>query len=167
MARAFIGVGSNIDRQTNIRNALQELHKAFSNVETSTVYESAAVGFEGENFFNLVVSLETELSPAGLQDALHQIEANYGRSRGGVRYVSRTLDLDLLLYDNKVNDEAGLQLPREDVSRFAFVLRPLSELAGDECHPVTGKSYLEMWAEFADKDQKLWPVDIDSLEITE
>lgn len=161
MAKVFIGVGSNIDREENIRNALAELRKTFSSVHASIVYESSAVGFEGENFYNLVVSLETELAPRDLQDALHEIESNYGRSRGAVRYVSRTIDLDLLLYDDLVCDEEDLQLPREDVSRFAFVLRPLSEMAGSQCHPVTGKSYSEMWQAFDDNDQKLWPVEID------
>ena len=106
MAKAFIGVGSNIDREENIRAALKALCKSFSAVVASKVYESSSVGFEGDNFFNLVVGIETELSPRELQDRLHEIEADYGRSRGGPRYVSRTLDLDLLLYDD-------IELPRK------------------------------------------------------
>lgn len=161
MARAFVGVGSNIDREKNVRSALQALHRAFSNVAASAVYESSAVGFEGENFFNLVVALETELSPRALQDRLHKIESGFGRERGGPRYVSRTLDLDLLLYDDLVCNEQDLQLPREDVSRFAFVLRPLAELAGELRHPVSGEAFAEMWKKFDDDEQHLWQVEVD------
>ena len=164
MAKAFIGVGSNIDREENIRSAVKALCKYFEAVVASKVYESSSVGFEGENFFNLVVGIETELSPRQLQDTLHEIEADYGRTRGGPRYVSRTLDLDLLLYDDMIVDEEDLQIPREDVSRFAFVLRPLSELAGDDCHPVSGISYAKMWQNFSDTEQKLWPVNFNLLD---
>lgn len=161
MARAFVGVGSNIDREVNIRNAMKALYKTFSDVVPSAVYESSAVGFAGENFFNLVVGLTTELSPRALQDRLHEIEAGFGRVRGGPRYVSRTLDLDLLLYDDMVCDLEDLQLPREDVSRFAFVLRPLAELAGELSHPVSGETYAEMWRKFSDEAQHLWQVELD------
>ena len=130
LAQVFIGVGSNIDREENIRAGLRELRTQFSNVNISTIYETIAVGFEGDNFFNLVVGLETDLTPKELQDKLHEIESQFGRKRGGPRYVSRTLDLDLLLYDDVVCEEEGIQIPREDVIKFAFVLRPLSEIAG-------------------------------------
>ncbi len=158
MATVFVGVGSNIDREDNIRAGIQALRERFSNVLTSVVYESRAVGFEGDNFYNMVVSLETELAPRELQDAFHEIENSFGRKRGGPRYISRTLDLDLLLYDDLVCDEDGLQLPREDVTMFAFVLRPLSELAGELRHPVLAQTYIDLWKDFEQKDQTLWPV---------
>ena len=161
MATAFIGIGSNIERESNIRSGLKSLHANFSHVRISTVYESSAVGFSGDNFFNLVALVETELDAHALQDKLHEIEAQFGRVRGAQRYVSRTLDLDLLLYDDLVIDEKGLQLPREDVTEFAFVLRPLSEMAGELLHPVLKTSYADLWKEFDQSDQVLWPVDFD------
>lgn len=161
MARVFIGVGSNIDRQNNIRAGILALHQQFANVVTSTIYESSAVGFAGDNFYNLVVSMETELAAAELQTKLHEIENQFGRKRGGSRYVSRTLDLDLLLYDDLIFDEDGLQIPREDVTKFAFVLRPLSELAGELRHPVLAESYSDLWLAFEQPDQQLWPVKLD------
>ncbi|MFT5132773.1 MAG: 2-amino-4-hydroxy-6-hydroxymethyldihydropteridine diphosphokinase [Gammaproteobacteria bacterium] len=161
MPQVFIGVGSNIDRHNNIRAGIRALQDQFSNVITSTIYESSAVGFEGDNFFNLIVSLETELTPGELQDKLHEIETQFGRKRGGPRYVSRTLDLDLLLYDDLVCDEDGMQIPREDVNRFAFVLRPLAEIAGDLRHPVSAERYADLWSAFEQGDQELWPVDLD------
>jgi 2-amino-4-hydroxy-6-hydroxymethyldihydropteridine diphosphokinase len=161
MALVFIGVGSNINRQENIRLGIRALHEHFDNVLTSRVYETRAVGFEGDNFYNMVASFETGLTPRQLQDKLHDIENHFGRLRGGPRYVSRTLDLDLLLYDELVSNEDGLQLPREDVSKFAFVLLPLSEMAGELKHPVSGLRYTDLWAEFEQSDQDLWPVDLE------
>jgi len=161
LAQVFIGVGSNIDREENIRAGLRELRTQFSNVNISTIYETIAVGFEGDNFFNLVVGLETDLTPKELQDKLHEIESQFGRKRGGPRYVSRTLDLDLLLYDDVVCEEEGIQIPREDVIKFAFVLRPLSEIAGYLRHPVLGECYTDLWKAFKEHDQELWPVELE------
>lgn len=161
MAQVFIGVGSNIDRENNIRAGIHALQQQFINVVTSTIFESSAVGFAGDNFYNMVVSMDTELAPAELQQTLHEIENRFGRKRGGPRYVSRTLDLDLLLYDDLVCDEDGLQIPREDVTKFAFVLRPLAELAGELRHPVLAESYANLWSAFAQSDQELWPVKLD------
>lgn len=161
MAQVFIGVGSNIDRDENIRSGIRVLREQFSKVITSTLYETRAVGFEGDNFYNMVVSLETELEPRELQDKLHDIENQFGRTRGGPRYVSRTLDLDLLLYDELVCDEEGLQIPREDVTKFAFVLLPLSEMAGELKHPGSTKHYKDIWKDFDQTGQELWAVELD------
>ena len=161
LAQVFIGVGSNIDREENIRAGLRELRIQFSNVNISTIYETIAVGFKGDNFFNLVVGLETDLTPKELQEKLHEIESQFGRKRGGPRYVSRTLDLDLLLYDDVVCEEEGIQIPREDVTKFAFVLRPLSEIAGYLIHPVLGECYADLWKAFKENDQELWPVELE------
>ena len=161
MAKVFIGVGSNIDCEANIRAGIKAMKEHFSNLSVSTVYESSSVGFSGDNFLNLIVAMETDLGAVELQDKLHEIEADFGRVRGGQRYVSRTLDLDLLLYDDLIVDEKDLQLPREDVTKFAFVLKPLAEIAGSLRHPVSGISYSELWKNFEQSDQKLWPVEID------
>ncbi len=161
MAQVFIGVGSNIDREDSIRSGIRSLRQHFSNVIISTLYESNAVGFEGDNFFNMIVGMETELPPRELQEKLHDIENQYGRKRDGPRYVSRTLDLDLLLYDDLICDEDDLQIPREDVTKFAFVLLPLSELAGELKHPVMKVSYADLWAAFEQSDQSLWPVELE------
>ncbi|MBT7950885.1 MAG: 2-amino-4-hydroxy-6-hydroxymethyldihydropteridine diphosphokinase [Gammaproteobacteria bacterium] len=161
MAQVFIGVGSNIDRDENIRSGIRVLREQFNNVSISTLYETSAVGFEGDNFYNMVVSLETDLQPRELQEKLHDIENQFGRTRGGPRYVSRTLDLDLLLYDDLVCEEEGLQIPREDVTKFAFVLLPLSEMAGELRHPVSEKCYMDIWSDFDQTGQELWVVELE------
>ena len=161
MAQVFIGIGSNIERDKNIRSGIKIMRERFGNLLTSPVYESKAFGFEGENFYNLVVGLETELNPGELTESLHNIEFMFGRKRDEPRFALRTLDLDLLLYDDLVCDEEHVQLPRKDVTRYAFVLKPLAEIAGDLTHPVTGQQYSDLWHNFAKHEQELWPVDFD------
>lgn len=158
MARVYVSVGSNIDRVRNIGLALQRLGDDYGPLQQSSVYESAAVGFDSAPFYNLVVGFETAESPAQVQAALRAIENASGRERTG-KLTARTLDLDLLLYDDLVMRTGGLQLPRADIEQYAFVLYPLAELAPQGRHPVSGKTYAGMWAAFDDAHQVLTRVD--------
>lgn len=160
MARVFIGIGSNIRPEKNIVAAVSALQKTFGRLDISGVYESKAVGFAGANFYNLVVGFDTGLAPGELTRALNDIEDALGRERGITRYSSRTLDLDLLLYEDLVIDGDGLKLPRGDIVKFAFVLCPLAEIAGDLPHPVSGQSFREIWRAFDKTGQELWPVEL-------
>ena len=158
MARVYVSIGSNIDREQNIDAALRELSAAYQELEQSSVYESDAVGFDSAPFYNLVVGFRTDESPRAIQDSLHAIENRHGRLRTAA-LSARTLDLDLLLYDDLVMSEGKLVLPRNDIDRYAFVLAPLAEIAGSARHPVTGVSYADMWAAFDDSRQVLTRVD--------
>jgi 2-amino-4-hydroxy-6-hydroxymethyldihydropteridine diphosphokinase len=158
MPQVYVSVGSNIDRQRNIAIALQALTELYGELQQSPVYESAAVGFDSAPFYNLVLGFSTQDSPQSIQDQLHAIENRCGRQRTAT-LSARTLDLDLLLYDDLVMKQGKLVLPREDISRYAFVLRPLAEIAGSARHPVTGVSYADMWAGFDDESQPLEAVD--------
>jgi len=158
MAYVFVSLGSNIDREQHIGAALARLAATYGPVKQSSIYESAAIGFHSAPFYNLVVGFETDQDPRELQDELHRIECENGRTRTN-SLAARTLDLDLLLYDDRVIAEDGLTLPRPDISRYAFVLGPLAEIAGSRRHPVTGKSFAAMWAEFDAADQVLTRVD--------
>jgi 2-amino-4-hydroxy-6-hydroxymethyldihydropteridine diphosphokinase len=158
MARVYVSIGSNIDRERNIDAALRELSAAYEELVLSSVYESDAVGFDSAPFYNLVVGFTADETPHAIQDRLHAIENNYGRLRTA-ELSARTLDLDLLLYDDLVTSEGKLVLPRDDIDRYAFVLAPLAEIAGSTCHPVTGVSYADMWAAFDDSRQVLQRVD--------
>jgi len=160
MARIYIGVGSNIDRENNLRSGIRRLREAFGRLDLSTVYESEAVGFEGDNFYNIVVGADTELTPQQVYDVLHEIEAEYGRTRNQPRYSSRTLDLDLLLYDDQVIKTPLFELPRYDVGEYPFVLAPLAELDGERRHPVADRTFAELWEEYDKSDLRMWPVDI-------
>lgn len=157
-ARVYISVGSNVQRETNIAHALVALRRLLSNVMESPGYESESVGFKGENFFNLVVAGDTGLSISNLTRELAQIESQQGRVRGGARFGPRTLDLDLLLYGDEILNADGIKLPRAEITEYAFVLRPLADLSPDERHPVLGKTYAELWRDFARSGQRLWPV---------
>ena len=158
MATIFISIGSNINAHENIRLALDDLAENFSGIVNSTYYESEAVGFEGDNFINLVTQAETELDIPTVNAKLHAIEDQHSRDRSGPRFSSRTLDLDLLLYDDEIYENGKLQLPREEILTNAFVLWPLAELAPDKVHPVEHKTYAELWAQFDKRKQSLWPI---------
>lgn len=158
MAQVYISIGSNIDRARHIADALHALGERFGELQQSSVYESDAVGFDSAAFYNLVVGLVTDDAPEAVQAALHRIEDDCGRQRTG-ELSARTLDLDLLLYDDLVMEAGKLVLPREDITRYAFVLGPLAEIAGDATHPVSGMTYNELWAAFDKQGQPLTRID--------
>lgn len=158
MTKVYLSLGSNINRYTHITAALEELTKEFGDLLISSVYESESVGFDGDPFLNLVVEMETELPIGELNPLLRHIETENGRVRGGPKFSSRTLDIDILTYGDFVGEESGVQLPRDEILKNAFVLRPLAEIAGDQCHPEMGVSYTELWAAYDKAKQKLWPV---------
>jgi len=158
MARVFISIGSNIDRAKHISAGIHALKSLYHPIVCSTIYESESVGFAGDNFYNLVVAFDTTSSIAEVSANLRKIEDENGRKRDGPRFSSRTLDLDLLLYDNVKLNSDTLTLPRPEIYENAFVLLPLSEVAGSRRDPLTNKTYTQLWAQFDQKKQKLWPV---------
>jgi len=162
VTRVFVSVGSNIERERNVRSAVAALSAAFGELDVSRVYESAAVGFDGAPFYNLVVAFDTELAPAQVLAQLHRIEDAHGRERRGKRFSDRTLDLDLLLYGTLVSD-GEVELPRAEIRENSFVLGPLAELAGDLADPRTGERYRDLWAAFDRNRQPLAPVDLPGL----
>jgi len=159
MAWVYISLGSNIDREALTRAGVAALRQRFGELRLSRVYESEAVGFEGENFYNMVIALQTDEDVHQVAQALRQIEDDHGRDRSGPRFSSRTLDLDLLLYDELQLDEENLQIPRHEILQRAFVLWPLAEIAPDLRHPQAGKSYAELWRAFDKEKEKLEPID--------
>ena len=152
MPQGFISIGSNINRDSNIASSLTALRNAFGDLTCSSVYESAAVGFEGEAFYNMVVSFDSALSAQDVADLLRKIEAEHGRTRECRKFSSRTLDLDLILYGNQIINEDRLQIPRNEIERYAFVLEPLAEISPNLKHPVTGESYADLWRNFNKTD---------------
>lgn len=156
-ALVYVGVGSNIDRERHITAALDTLSGEFGGIAVSSVYESEAVGFKGTNFLNMVVQVRTSLAVGALSALLKQIEADNGRRPGAPKFAARTLDLDLLIYDDLIGTIAGVQLPRAEILYNAFVLLPLAEVAPDQKHPETGQSYRQLWQDCR-SEQKLWPI---------
>lgn len=158
MARIYIGVGSNIDREVHLRAGWQSLQTVFGPLTCSTVYESDAVGFAGSAFYNLVIGAETGMSVAEVCSALREIEFRHGRPQQARKFSSRTLDLDLLCYDQLVLT-TPVVLPRAEILLNAFVLRPLSELCPDYCHPVVGETLAALWQRYDASQQPLRAVD--------
>lgn len=159
MANVFLSLGSNIDAEKNITAALDALHADFGELIISSVFESEAVGFSGDNFYNLVVAIDTELSVGELSQHLKAIEDANGRARSGPKFSGRTLDIDILTYGDLVGVVDGVELPRAEILTNAFVLWPLSEVALPEAsHPSVGLSYTQLWHDYDKFSQKLWPI---------
>ena len=158
MATVLLSLGSNIDKEHNILAGIAALEQHFGSVICSTIYESEAVGFDGDNFYNLVVQLGTDEPVEVVVSILKQIEDEHGRTRSGPRFSARTLDIDILLYDELIRDDELVSIPRDEILKNAFVLRPLAELVGESLHPQTGESYRELWQRFDHSSQSLWPV---------
>lgn len=161
MARVYLSLGSNIDAENNLRAGVRDLRNKYGTLQISTVYESTAVGFEGDNFLNFVVGLDSNDDVQTTQTNMSAIEEAHGRIRGAEKFSSRTLDIDILLYDDLIINEAGLNLPRDEIEKYAFVLQPLAELAPGLTHPVSGKTYIELWEAFDKSKAKQWAVELD------
>lgn len=163
MPRIYLGLGSNIDREHHIRTALAVLAQCYGNLIISPVYESESVGFQGDHFLNLVVGIDADASVAQIAAHMRAIEDANGRVRGGPKWSGRSLDIDILTYGDAVGVIDGIELPRDEVTRHAFVLLPLSDIAGAEICPGTASSFAELWQRFdveQKRVQKLWRVSL-------
>jgi 2-amino-4-hydroxy-6-hydroxymethyldihydropteridine diphosphokinase len=149
MARVYLSLGSNLAPRRHLRAALAALRQRFGELTVSPAYRSQAVGFAGPDFVNLAVGLDTELDPAALNQWLHALEDAHGRRRDVPRFADRTLDIDIVFYDDLVLEGAGhLQIPRQEL-RHAFVLKPIADIAPALRHPLDGDRMDARWAVFA------------------
>jgi len=161
MPRVWVSIGSNVDRERHVRGSVEELRARFGELVVSPVYESRAVGSgEAPPFYNLVVGFDTRESVDTLAACFREIEHAHGRRRSSDKFAPRTLDVDLLIYGGLVLRMDGLEIPRGEITRYAFVLRPLADVAGQERHPVLGRTYAELWEAFDAGEQPLWPVEL-------
>jgi len=145
MSTAWLGLGSNVNAENNIRAGISALEETFSEVSLSPAYASTAVGFEGDDFINLVARVETDLQPAELREYLRDLEDRYGRQRDVPKFSDRSLDIDILLYGDLVLLSPILEIPRAEILKFAHVLKPLADLDPDILHPSELRSLAEIW----------------------
>ena len=152
MSRAYLSLGSNLEPMVNLRSAIDALRGRFDTLLLSPVYRTRAVGFEGNDFFNAAAVVETDLEPLALNDWLHALEDAHGRDRSGPRHGDRTLDIDIVLFDDRVLSGPGnLQIPRAEL-QHAFVLKPLADIAADVKVPGDGRTLAQLWAAHPERD---------------
>ena len=141
----FFSLGSNIKPEKNIEFAKQQLQKNFGELLVSSLFKTKAVGFKGDDFHNLVIKASTHERPETVINHLHDIERQTGRETSTGQFNSRTLDIDLLLYGDLIN--ASLNLPRDEILKYEFVLEPLAEIFPEGIHPIENKSYQTLFSE--------------------
>lgn len=160
VSTAFLGLGSNIEPRANLSSGIAVLRESFESVELSPVYRAPAVGFAGNDFLNAVARVGTTLSPLELRDFLHALEDRHGRDRSQPKFSDRTLDIDILLFDDLHLLTPSLEIPRDEILTSAHVLRPLADLAPDLLHPVERRTMAELWNDFPDQDAGLQPIEL-------
>jgi 2-amino-4-hydroxy-6-hydroxymethyldihydropteridine diphosphokinase len=145
MTRVYLSLGSNVDPGDNLRLAIAELRKKFGDIDVSPTYRFRAVGFDGPDFLNLAVGIDTDMSATALNDWLHALEDRHDRRRDVPRFSNRTLDIDIVLFGEEIIRGPGnLDIPRKELMQ-TFVMQPLADIAPDAVHPVLRLSVGDLW----------------------
>lgn len=160
MPEVFVAAGSNIRPREHLRRALRLMREAWPDLRVSSAYANKAVGFEGEDFVNLVAGFSTDQPLPQVLDRLHAIENACGRPREAPKWAPRSMDLDVLLYGDLVGDFPGARLPRGDLLRRPYMLGPMAEIGPQVVHPTAARTIGELWAEFDSEGHVMTPVDL-------
>jgi 2-amino-4-hydroxy-6-hydroxymethyldihydropteridine diphosphokinase len=156
MKKVFLGIGTNLgNRESNLKEAVARIEEYIGKVtRSSSVYETEPWGFQAEDeFLNMVVKVETKLTPSGLLGRILMIESLLGRVRSEKQYSSRVIDIDILLYEDLVIDEENLKIPHPLLHERKFVLVPLCEIEPELVHPVLNKSVATLLESCLDKSK--------------
>lgn len=152
---AYIALGSNIgEREWYLNTAIAEIDRLETCRVTrrSGILETKAYGYENQDdFLNMVIQVQTTLEPYPLLAALNRIELESGRKRL-IHWGPRTLDLDILLYDELVMKDEKLTIPHYDMVNREFVLKPMAQIAANVTHPVEGITILELYQRLLEKE---------------
>lgn len=163
MPEVFVAAGSNVEPVKNLKLALAEMRKAFAPLSISPAYRNKAVGFEGDDFINLVVGFPTNDDLHTVRERLQHIEARCGRPREAPKWAPRSMDLDILLFGDEIRNEpapstglrTSLILPRPDLVKRPYMLKPTVDIAPDLVHPTLHKTMRELWDAFEGKDHEM------------
>lgn len=148
MTDVYVAAGSNIEPVKHLCLALDELRGIYPRLAVSPAYRNKAVGFQGDDFINLVVGFETHEPVQRVREQLQRVEALCGRPADAPKWAARSMDLDILLYGQRVSNEPGLVIPRPDLLRRPYMLKPMADIAPDVRHPLAQKSMRELWEAF-------------------
>ncbi len=159
MPIVYLSIGSNLGkRYENCQNGILQLLGITKSllIMKSPFYETEPVGYEKQGWFlNAVIKIETPLGPYQLLRDLKSVESDLGRNFNQVRFGPRTLDLDILFYDNLIENTADLVIPHPRMHERRFVLKPLSDIAPNMVHPVLKKSVIQLLKGLEDSEQKI------------
>jgi 2-amino-4-hydroxy-6-hydroxymethyldihydropteridine diphosphokinase len=144
----FVAAGSNVQPEEKLAIARREILASWPDAHFSHAYRNWAVGFDGPDFINWVVGFSTDQSIEGVRQRLHEIEALCGRPRHAPKWQPRAMDLDILLFGDAVVSHSEYQLPRPDLVKRAYMLRPMAEIGPDVLHPTLHKTMAQLWGEF-------------------
>nr|WP_321382160.1 2-amino-4-hydroxy-6-hydroxymethyldihydropteridine diphosphokinase [uncultured Vibrio sp.] len=144
MITAYIGVGTNIDREQHAKVAYRELQQLGEDLLVSPIYECEPIGFSSQNFYNFVIALRTTLSLEELSHCLREIEFKWGREENAQKYQDRTLDLDIVLFGEIISKQKP-ELPRSDIYKYPFVTKPLYDLEPHLVIPGDGRTVADVW----------------------
>jgi 2-amino-4-hydroxy-6-hydroxymethyldihydropteridine diphosphokinase len=153
-----LGLGSNVDAETNLSSALDELLLQFHDLALSSVFRSKAKDGAAPDYLNMAVGVETDVALPDLVKLLKKIEDKHRRDRGTPQPAHVTLDIDLLAYGDKSGNFDGVMLPRPEILTAAYVLWPLSQVAAKKKHPALKQTYAELWQTFDRSRQSIVPV---------
>jgi 2-amino-4-hydroxy-6-hydroxymethyldihydropteridine diphosphokinase len=159
--RVFVAAGSNVEPERNLARACAEIAHIWPDAIFSRAYRNAAVGFEGPDFINLVVGFSAAQPLELVIDRLRGVETNCGRPRYAPKWASRTMDLDVLLFGDRIEKTSEYTLPRPDLLKRPYMLGPLAEIAADVVHPTAGQTIGELWAQFDRDGHTMSPIAIE------
>ena len=162
MRDVYVAAGSNVDAVRHLQLALHGLCEIYPDLRVSPAYRNQAVGFTGDDFVNLVVGFRTALAPALVREQLQRIEAACGRAPDAPKWAARTMDLDILLFGDLVSNTPGLILPRPDLLKRPYMLKPMADIGPDVMHPVAGRSMRELWEAFDSEGHEMVEVGLGS-----
>jgi 2-amino-4-hydroxy-6-hydroxymethyldihydropteridine diphosphokinase len=158
--RVFVAAGSNVEPEKHLARACADIRHTWPDAVFSRAYRNVAIGFEGPDFINLVVGFSAAQPLEAVIARLRAIETQCGRPRYAPKWASRTMDLDVLLYGDRVEKTSEYTLPRPDLLKRPYMLGPMAEIAPEVVHPTAGRRMADLWREFDGNGHEMNPVEL-------